>query len=696
MKIKLLVSFIILLVTVDVTFSQQGAPGNFMLNLTPEEKAGGVLTPEILWKYGRLGDPQISPDGKAVIFTVTRYNVENNSGNTEIFLLDLSSEEMKRLTETPFPEYNPRWMPKGKGIGYISTGNGSPQLWEMAIDGSGKRQVTSIDGGINSFEYSPGGKHILYTTDVKVLKTTGEIYPDLPKANVRLIDDLMFRHWNGWSDEKFSHIFVADYLPGKVSNPLDIMEGEAWDSPLAPYFDHSEITWGPLGERVAYTCKKLYGKEYALSTDADIYIYHLDNQVTENLTEGMEGYDKYPVISPDGQKLAWISMETPGYESDKGRLFIHDFKTREKTYLTAGFDQNAASVTWDEDSENIYFISGKEATFQVYKLNVQDKNIDQLTTGNHDYQSIIFNGESLIGTRMSMSMATELYAIDLNTTEERQLSFINKNIYDNIKMGKVEERWIKTTDNKDMLTWVIYPPNFDPAKKYPALLYCQGGPQSAVSQFFSYRWNFQLMAAHDYIIVAPNRRGLPTFGQTWNEQISLDYGGQNIQDYLTAIDEVKKEPYVDEDRLGAVGASYGGYSVFFLAGHHQKRFKAFISHCGMFNFESFYGATEELFFPNHDIGGPYWQLPKPGSYKFSPHLYVKNWDTPILIIAGEYDFRIPYTESLQAFTAAQLMDVPSRLLIFPDETHFVLKPQNAILWQREFFSWLDKWLREGE
>jgi len=696
MKSKLLVSLVFLSMMGNSLFGQARDAESFIKNLNPAEKAGGILTPEILWKFGRLGDPQVSPDGETVLFAVTRYNVDNNNGNTDLFALSLISGIVEQLSETPYPEYNPRWMPDGKGIGFISTGNSVPQLWEMAVDGTGRKQVSHIEGGINSFEYSPDGKHILFTKDVKVLKTTNELHPDLPKANVRIIDDLMYRHWNGWSDEKFSHIFVARYSPGNVMDPVDIMKGEAWDSPLAPYFDNTEITWGPRGKRVAYTCKKLYGKDYALSTNADIYIYHLDKGTTENVTDGMEGYDKYPVISPDGEKLAWISMETPGYESDKARLFIHDFNSGEKTYVTRGFDQNASSVVWDEASENIFFISGKEATFQVYRVNIHNKNIEQLTRGKHNYLSIALNEDALVTTKMSMSMATELFTIDLNTFKEKQVSFINKNIYDNIKMGKVEERWIKTTDDEEMLTWVIYPPDFDPGKKYPALLYCQGGPQSAVSQFFSYRWNFQLMAARGYIVVAPNRRGLPTFGQAWNEQISLDYGGQNIKDYLSAIDEVKKEAFVDEDRLGAVGASYGGYSVFYLAGHHQQRFKAFISHCGMFNFESFYGATEELFFPEHDIGGAYWQLPKPESYKFSPHLYVKNWDTPILIISGEYDFRIPYTESLQAFTAAQLMDIPSKLLIFPDETHFVLKPQNAILWQREFFSWLDKWLKSGE
>ena len=410
----------------------------------------------------------------------------------------------------------------------------------------------------------------------------------------------------------------------------------------------------------------------------------------------MPGYDKYPVFSPDGKKIAFQSMETPGYEADKDRLLVYDMVTGNKEYLTENFDQNVSNLCWSDEGDIIYFISGIKATYQIYQLELKTGQIKQITEGVHNYNSFSLAGNSIIGEKMSMSMATEIFRVNKETGSEQQLTFTNRNIYDNIKMGKVEEEWIQTTDGKDMLVWVIYPPGFDPEKKYPALLYCQGGPQSAVSQFFSYRWNFQIMAANDYIIVAPNRRGLPTFGTEWNEQISGDYGGQNMKDYLSAIDKLKEEPFIDKNRLGAVGASYGGFSVFWLAGNHDKRFKAFISHCGIYNFESMYAATEETFFVHHDMGGSYWDKSNSvaqKSYATSPHKFIQNWDTPIMIITGANDFRIPYTESLQAFNAAQLRGVPSKLLFFPEETHFVLKPQNSILWQREFFGWLDKYLK---
>lgn len=664
-----------------------------VLSLTQEEIDGGVMTPEILWKFGRISDHQLSPEGQTVIYSVTRYNYKTNKSISEIYSVSSSGGDVSRLLGTLESCSNIRWNPDGTKIGYICSGADEPQIWEMDPDGENKKQVSFINGGVNGFEYSPAGDQIFYLQDVKLDPTPNEIYEDLPLANVRIIDDLMYRHWNRWHDYKYSHIFITSRDDDGYYDGMDIMEGEKWDSPLSPYFDQSEISWSPDGKYVAYTCKKMKGKEYALSTNSDIYVFDLGDKSTENITMGMQGYDKYPVFSNDGKQIAWQSMETPGYEADIERLFVMDLETGQKKYLTEGFDQDVASMCWSNDNSKIYFISGIEATYQVYSINVDSRKIVQITEGVHDYTSINLGNDFLTGAKMSMSNATEIFRIDLPSGNETQISFVNQHIYDNIEMGRVEERWIKTTNNKDMKVWVIYPPNFDPEKQYPALLYCQGGPQSAVSQFFSYRWNFQIMAANDYIIVAPNRHGLPTFGSEWNEQISGDYGGQNMKDYLSAIDAVKEEPYVDETRMGAVGASYGGYSVFYLAGHHEGRFKAFISHCGIFNFESMYAATEEMFFVNHDLGGPFWEKPQPKSYKFSPHLYVDRWDTPIMIITGENDFRIPYTQSLQAFNAAQLMGVPSKLLVFPGETHFVLKPQNAILWQREFFGWLDKYLK---
>ncbi|OFX47736.1 MAG: peptidase S9 [Bacteroidetes bacterium GWA2_30_7] len=665
-------------------------------SLSKQEITETRITPETLWKFGRISDAQLSPDGKTVIYNVTYYDIKKNKGFTDIFSVSTDGGEPKKLTDFGGHENNIRWSADGKNIYFLASESGSSQIWKMNADGSNQKQVSFIDGDLNGFELAPSGNNLFYIKDVKLEQTPQEKYSDLPNSNVMIITDLMYRHWNNWSDYSFSHIFLTKVENDKIEDGKDILENEHYDSPLSPYFDNAEISWSSDGKYIAYTCKKLSGKEYALSTNSDIYIYNIEKGITENITVGMLGYDKNPVFSNNGKYLAWQSMETPGYESDKDRLFIMNLETKEKKYLTENFDQNAVSYCWTNNDSEILFVSGTKATEQIYKIDVETSEIEQITQGAHDYTSVSESGDVIIGTKMSISMATEIFKIDKATGNETQLTFTNKHIYDKVQMGKVEERWVKTTDGKQMLTWLILPPNFDSTKKYPALLYCQGGPQSTVSQFFSYRWNFQIMAANDYVIIAPNRRGLPSFGQEWNAQISGDYGGQNMKDYISATDELKKEPFIDPNRLGAVGASYGGFSVFWLAGHHEKRFKAFISHCGMFNLESQYAATEEMFFVNHDLGGPYWEKNNAvaqKSYSNSPHKFVQNWDTPILIITGGYDFRIPYTESLQAFNAAKLVGVDAKLLFFPEETHFVVKPQNSILWQREFFGWLDKWLK---
>lgn len=666
---------------------------DFSGTLTESEISNAILSPELLWKFGRVSDHQLSPDNSIIIYGVTRYDYKTNKSITDIYSISEKWGGALKLSDSKASCFNQRWNSDGSKIGYLSAESGDTQLWEMNPDGSGKIKISDIDGGISGFEYAPSGDKIFYLKDIKLDKTANEIYTDLPLANVRIIDDLMYRHWNNWHDYSYSHIFIAQIEGGKVKQGEDIMKDEPWDAPLSPYFDQSEISWSPDGTKLAYTCKKMRGRDYAVSTNSDIYLYDLSTQKTENLTKEMNGYDKYPSFSNNGKFIAWQSMKTPGYEADKNRLFIMNLENGEKEYLTPDFDQDAEHLVWSKDDKFIFFITGIEATYQLAKIEVATKEITQLTEGDHNYTSFNLGERVLTAEKMSMSMATEIFSVDIGTLKETKLSNVNDNIYEHIKFGKVEERWVKTTDNKDMKVWIIYPPNFDPEKKYPALLYCQGGPQSAVSQFFSYRWNFQIMAANDYIIVAPNRRGLPTFGSEWNLQISGDYGGQNIKDYLSAIDAVSKEDFVDEDRLGAIGASYGGFSVFYLAGHHEGRFKAFISHCGIYNFESMYAATEETFFVHHDMDGAYWDSPKPKSYSDSPHLFVDKWDTPIMMISGENDFRIPYTESLQAFNAAQLRGIPSKLLIFPEETHFILKPQNSILWQREFFGWLDSYLK---
>ncbi|HRY32287.1 MAG TPA: S9 family peptidase [Bacteroidales bacterium] len=654
----------------------------------------GKFTPELLWKLGRVGEFSLSPDSRQLAFGLTKYNLKKNKGNTDIYLLPLDGGALQQLTSTAGGEYNIQWRPDGKKIGFIASRSGSSRLWEMDADGSFQKAISPEGTDYNGFIYSPAQDHILLIREVKTDKNPQEVYPDLPKSNVRIIDDMMYRHWDAWYEYTHSHLFIASYENGKIGTPLDLMPDEPYDAPVKPDGGIEQICWSPDGKKLAYTCKKLKGKAYALSTNTDIYLYDLESRKTLNLSEGMPGYDKDPVFSPDGKRIVWRSMATPGFESDKDRIMVYHFENGSIKDYSAQFDQSSSNFQWKQDGNTLYFISGIHATYQIYTLDLTTDSIRQLTGGDHNYIDIRAGNGMLVGTKMSIGMPAEIFVIDPESGKETQLSFINTHILNKIELAKVEKRWIKTTDGKDMLTWVILPPGFDPSKKYPALLYCQGGPQSAVSQFFSYRWNFQMMAANGYIVVAPNRRGLPTFGQEWNDQISGDYGGQNIQDYLSAIDAVAAEPYVDKDHLGAVGASYGGYSVFWLAGHHEGRFKAFISHCGMYNLESQYGATEEFFFVNHDLGGPYWQEPQPVSYNYSPHRYVGKWDTPILIISGGYDFRIPYTESLQAFNAAQLRGIPSKLLFFPEETHFVLKPQNSVLWQREFFGWLDRWLKQ--
>lgn len=666
------------------------APGSV---LTPAEVSGGRLTPEILWKFARLGEVRCSPDQSMLLFTVTRYNLEQNSGSKQLYTLPVSGGNPVALMPDPGTYSNPRWHPVSGKIWYLNTVNGENQLFEMNPDGSESKQISSISGGVSGFEIDPSGSRILWLKRVKMLPDIHDRHPDLPKADARLISDLGYRHWDSWHDYSYSHIFVAPATSFPIEAGTDLMEGEAWDAPLRPFFDQSDVSWMPDGKAIAYTSKKLPETEAMQSTNSDIYLCSVEDKVTRNLTRGMEGYDKNPLFSPDGRYMAFLSMERPAYEADKNRLMLLNLESGAITDLTEGFDQEVSAAVWSNDSRSIHFISGKEATNQVYEVNIESRAIRQITRGEHDYTSLVSGAPSLIGVKMSISMAPELFSILPESGSENQLSALNAEIYAHIRMGKVEGRRMPTVDGKQMLTWVIYPPDFDPSKKYPTLLFCQGGPQNAVSQFWSYRWNFQLMAANGYIVVAPNRRGLPSFGQEWNDQIAGDYGGLNMQDYLQAVDLMKKEPFVDGNRIGAVGASYGAYSVFWLAGNHEKRFKTFIAHCGIYNLESQYGSTDEYWFVNHDLEGPYWEEPRPGSYRFSPHLSVNKWDTPILIIHGGKDFRIPYTQAIEAFHAAKLRGVSSEFLFFPEEGHWILSPQNSIIWQREFFGWLEKWLK---
>jgi dipeptidyl aminopeptidase/acylaminoacyl peptidase len=658
----------------------------------PESK---VYTPELLWQFGRVGSVEVSPDGTQILYSVAYYDSRQNKSNRELFIIGVDGTQNRQITKTAAGEFNARWKPDGSKITYMSAASGTAQLWEMDIDGKNPVQVSDFEGGISDYRYSPDMKKIVFSAEVKIDKTVKDLHPDLEKANARIMTDIMYRHWDAWVDS-YSHLFIGDYDGKKMSNIYDIMEGEPYDAPLKPFGGMDEVAWSPDSKELAYTSRKKKGAELAYSTNSDIYLYTLESKTTVNISKGMMGYDRAPVYSPDGKLLAWESMERDGYEADKIRLVVFDRELKTIADYSKEFDQNVGHLVWGSDAKKIYFTSDYHARFQIYEFDLETKKYMAITKGDHNYQSVAIAGEKLVGAKQSMLVPTEIYAVDKETGNETQLTFENKHLNDHLKHAKIEERWMKTTDNKQMLVWVIYPPDFDPAKKYPALLYCQGGPQSSVSQFFSYRWNFQIMAANGYIIVAPNRRGLPSFGQAWNEQISGDYGGQNMKDYLTAIDEMAKEPFVDKDKLGAVGASYGGFSVLWLAGNHNKRFKAFIAHDGIFNFEAMYLETEEMWFVDWDYGGPFWDKNNKiaqRSYANSPHKFVDKWDTPIMIVHGAKDFRIAETQSMQAFNAAIIRKIPAKFLYFPEENHWVLQPQNSILWQREFFSWLDTYLK---
>ncbi|MDR6239846.1 alpha/beta hydrolase family protein [Aureibacter tunicatorum] len=660
--------------------------------------AQDIFSEELLWKLGRVNSEQVSPDGKTILYGITTYDIPENKGKNQLYTISINGGDPKKISNEEVSIYNVQWRPDGKKIGFLMQG----EIHEMNPDGSQVSQISDTDKKIIAFNYSPNQQKIAIAIPTKTEKTTQDLYPDLDKAEALVIDDLMYRHWDHWSDAYHNHVYVADYSNGSIGKMVDIMENSPYDTPTTPFGGSEDFTFSPDGKKIAYVCKKLTGKEYATSTNSDIYLYDINSGKTTNLSAGMMGYDTHPSFTESGDKIAWLSMKHNGYESDKNEIIVLDLKSNERASLTTDFDETVKTFIWDKTERGVFFMTGIEATQQLFEIkfpkegfrNVKAKDIRQITSGEHNFTSLQQVGKSLIGLKQSLSAPSEIYKVSIKNGKENQLTFTNQNLLNNVTVGKVEKRWITTTDNKKMLTWVIYPPNFDRNKKYPALLYCQGGPQSTISQYFSYRWNFQLMAAHNYIIVAPNRRGLPSFGTEWNEAISKDWGGQPMKDYMSAIDAVSAEPYVDENNLGAVGASYGGYSVYMLAGIHEGRFKTFISHCGLFDLKSWYGTTEELFFANWDIGGPYWDKSASKSYeKFSPSDYVENWDTPILVIHGGKDFRVPETQGMQAFQAAQLKGIPSKFLYFPNEGHWILSPQNGLIWHKEYFKWLDKWLK---
>ena len=685
---------------------------------------GDRMTPEALWAMGRIGGAAASPDGKTIVYQVAYYSVKENKSHQTLYRVNADGKDTRALTTTAANESDAAWIAGGQRIAFLSKG----QLWSMNADGTDRKQLTNSDIEIEGFSFSPNEKKVILIKSLPYHESIKKNPEDLPLATGRLVTDLNYRHWDHYV-ESVAHPFVANVTSNGIDNGIDIIDGEPYECPMAPFGGIEQLAWSPDSKSIAYTCRKKTGVDYAISTDSDIYLYDLSTGATRNIckpanykapavnaTKSLKnqavnhqegdcnvGYDTNPQFSPDGKYVAWLSMKHDGYESDRNRLCIYNLSNGEKFYAAESFDSNVDAFCWATDSKNIYFIGCWHACVNMYQTNLNGE-VRQLTDDWMDFGSIQMLGSSgkILASRHSISQADELYIItpgkNVKKTKVSQLTFENEAFYKHLEMGKVQERWVKTTDGKQMQVWIILPPHFDSSKKYPALLFCEGGPQSPVSQFWSYRWNFQIMAANDYIVVAPNRRGLPGYGSEWNEEVSGDWTGQCMNDYLAAIDDAANNlPYVDKERLGCVGASFGGFSVYYLASHHDKRFKAFIAHDGAFNLESMYTDTEEAWFSNWEYDDAYWNKDKSErarrTYDNSPHRFVDKWDTPILCIHGEKDYRINANQGFGAFNAARMHGIPAELLIFPDENHWVLKPQNGILWQRTFFGWLDKWLK---
>lgn len=692
-------------------------------DITVENK---LMTPEALWAMGRIATATASPDGKQIAYQVGYYSVKENKGHQVLCLIDANGKNNRQLTTAATSETDPAWIEQGQRIAYISEG----EIWAMNADGSGRKQLSESGGSIEGFKFSPDGKKVILIKSIPYNDIIKKNPDDLPLATGRLATDLMYRHWDHYV-ESIQHPFVADVTGNGITEGEDIMKGEPYECPMAPFGGIEQLNWSPDSRLIAYTCRKKMGLAYAISTDSDIYLYDTETKTTTNLckpagykpvavdpTRSMKGqavnseenlknnpgYDTNPQFSPDGKYIAWQSMARDGYEADRNRLCVYNRATGEKTYVTESFDSNVDAFCWHSDSQTLSFIGVWHGCVNVYQTNLKGE-VRQVTNDWADYVALspANDGKKLLAIRQSMSEPSDIFIVnpgkEPKKTKVEQVTFENKQILDQIATGKVQQRWVKTTDGKNMLCWIVLPANFDPNKKYPTLLFCEGGPQSPVSQFWSYRWNMQIMAANGYVVVAPNRRGLPGFGSEWNEQVSGDWTGQCMNDYLSAIDDAAQNlPFVDKDRLGAVGASFGGFSVYYLAGHHNKRFKCFISHDGAFNLESMYTDTEEAWFSNWEYEDAYWNKPLSAeakkTYDNSPHKFVDKWDTPILCIHGEKDYRINYNQGMGAFNAARMRGIPAELLIFPDENHWVLKPQNGILWQRTFFNWLDRWLKD--
>ncbi len=657
---------------------------------------------DVLEQLGRVSAPCVAPDGKTVLFGVSYENLAENNSNNDLYTIEIGSEKAPvKITDTPKSENGAVWIAGGSKIAFMyPDADGKPQMWIMNADGTDRLQATEHEGGIAGFLLSPDEKNIVIIGNVKYARNAADLYPDLPKATGRIVDDLMYKHWDEWVTE-IPHPFVGKFDGTKVSGLADIMADEPFEAPMKPFGGVESFAWSPDSKTLVYVSRKKTGLEYAVSTNSDLYAYDLANGETRNLTEGMNGYDTMPAFSPDGKYMAWLSMEHDGYESDRNRLFVLDLATGDKYELPGGWDYSIDEFAWAPDSKSIMFIAPKDGVIPVFEVAMKRGAAPvQLVDVQADFTSLQVTKDHVVTMMHSMLAPNEVMTIARKPRGRRSalwnLTDINGALLASCDMPYVEKRMVPTTDGKQMTTWVVYPPKFDRNKKYPALLYCQGGPQQPVSQFWSYRWNLALMASEGYVVIAPNRRGLPGFGSEWNAQISKDYPGQNMKDYLAAVDDLKRESYIDPARIGATGASYGGFSVYYLAGNHEGRFAALLAHAGIFNMEAQYLETEEMWFANWDMGGAFWEKDNAAAQRTfanSPHRFVDRWDTPIMISHGEYDYRILASQGMAAFNAAKLRGIPAEMVIYPDENHWILKPQNAVLWQRLFFRWFDKWLK---
>ena len=685
------------------------------------------MTPEALWAMSRIGSYQASPDGQHIAYQIGYYSVEENKSHQVLWMMGADGTEQKQLTEDADNETDAQWL-DNETIAFLKGG----EIWKMNLDGGQRKQMSQTEGKVEGFQFSPDGTKVILLKSIDFNEIIKKNPEDLPKATGRLVTDLMYRHWDHYV-ESIQHPFVYEVNGNSglsvSTDGIDILEGESYECPMEPFGGMEQLAWSPDGQSIAYTCRKKTGLAYSISTDADIYIYNIGTRETKNLckpadyvepeiepTKTMKyqkvnakdnlannvGYDQNPKFSPDGKQIAWISMERNGYEADRQRLCVCDLTTGEKKYVTESFDSNVDDFCWAPDAKTLYFIGVWHATENLYRTNL-DGEVNPVCIEWADFGSLqMLNDKTLLAEQHSFLKPADLYVVtpgdSIKDTKAVQITQVNKEILDQLGKPSVDQRWVKTSDGQQMLYWIIQPPHFDPNKKYPTLLFCEGGPQSPVSQFWSYRWNFFIMASQGYVIIAPNRRGLPGFGQELLEEISGDWTGQCMKDYLVAIDDAANNlPYVDKDKMGAVGASFGGFSVYYLAGHHDKRFKCFIAHDGAFNLEAMYTETEENWFSNWEYDDAFWNKDRTANadktYKNSPHLFVDKWDTPILCIHGEKDYRINATQGMSAFNAARMKGIEAELLIFPDENHWVLKPQNGILWQRTFFNWLDRWLK---